>query len=54
MEALIVLGFGALAGTGVVAAFSYDKYLGGACLGALAVIFTACAVYSTVKMIKED
>lgn len=54
MEALTVLGIGALTGVGVVAVFDCDKYLGGACLGALAVVFCAGVVYTTVKMIKED
>ena len=54
MEALIVVGIGALTGVGVTAIFDIDKYLGGACLGALAVVFCAGVVYTTAKLIKEE
>lgn len=54
MEALIVIGIGALTGVGVTAIFDIDKYLGGACLGALAIVFCTGAVYTAAKLIKEE
>lgn len=53
MEVLILMAVGALAGLGTVAAFDINKYLGGACLGAVAVIFLACTVFA-LAFYKED